>query len=95
MHICKDELKEMAEAIKLNLTEEELIEIEASITTITGKLNELLKVEVDDEAKTHGTDLSNVYAADVDPEQSSMQTMKDINNFDGEYVHVKKVIGDE
>ena len=94
MKIDKNEIKKLADAIKINVTNSELESLEESIADITKKLDELLEIKVEVEPKTSGVDLENIIITDhvMDVDNNFINS---VNNFDGEYVHVKKVIGDE
>ena len=94
MKIDKNEIKKLADAIKINVTNSELESLEESIADITKKLDELLEIKAEVEPKTSGVDLENIIITDhvMDVDNNFINS---VNNFDGEYVHVKKVIGDE
>ena len=94
MKIDKNEIQKLADAIKINVTNSELESLEESIADITKKLDELLEIKAEVEPKTSGVDLENIIITDhvMDVDNNFINS---VNNFDGEYVHVKKVIGDE
>lgn len=94
MKIDKTEIKRLADVININVTDEELEKLEVSIGAVTEKLDELLDVHVDAEPLHSPNQNRNVFSTNID-ESTNETTMKNVNNFDGEYVHVKKVIGDE
>lgn len=96
MRISKEEIKHLARNIKLDLTDKEIEEIGDSIEEITKSLDEMLAIDTDCDCKIMGNEkLSNVYNQFEDDGVSASEVTGVLNDFDGEYVVVKKVEGND
>lgn len=96
MRISKEEIKHIAGNIKLDLTDKEIEEIGDSIEEITKSLDEMLAIDTDCDRKIMGNEkLSNIYNQFEDDGVCSSEVTGVLNDFDGEYVVVKKVEGND
>lgn len=96
MRISKEEIKYLAGNIKLDLADKEIEEIGDSIEEITKSLDEMLAIDIDCDRKIMGNEkLSNVYNQFGDDGVSASEVTGVLNDFDGEYVVVKKVEGND
>ncbi len=96
MKISKEEIKKYADAINIEVNETEINSIEASIMDITSRLDQLLSEDTGDyKRKMLGTDIENQLDSTHTNEVAEDDHMKNLNNFDGEYIGVEKVIIDE
>ena len=96
MKMSDEEIKKLADSIKLNLSEEEIEEISGSIHEITSKLDELLKVETNSEPKIMGNeDVVNVFSDNENEIDVDVNILKNLNNYDGKYITTRKVVNDE
>ncbi len=96
MKISKEEIQKLADAINIEINEQEIEHIENSITDLTTRLDQLLNEEIKtDERMMVATDNVNQFDSIHENEVSEKDHLENLNNFDGEYIGVKKVIGDE
>lgn len=96
MKISKEEIEKYANAINLEINEEEIVSIENSIVDLTSRLDQLLAENTGDFArKMSGAEVNNILDNKHINEVENDDHMKNLNNFDGEYVAVEKVIIDE
>ncbi len=96
MKISKEDIKKYADAINIEVSEAEVNSIEASIMDITSRLDQLLAEDTGDyKRKMLGTDIENQLDSTHINEVAEDDHMKNLNNFDGEYIGVEKVIIDE
>lgn len=94
MKIKLDELKKLAEQVKISMTDEELEEIGNSISLITDQLDEIMKEDVDDYGRTR-TNANTLYSPGIDKNagqgtDEALLDIMDLNNNDGEYVVIEK-----
>jgi Asp-tRNA(Asn)/Glu-tRNA(Gln) amidotransferase C subunit len=94
MKISKEEIVKLADSIMIELNEQEIEQIGNSIEEISGRISELLEVEVDCDAKIMGTANTNIYN-NVFDETFNSDMMASLNGFDGTYVRTGKVIDNE
>lgn len=95
MELNKDYLKNISEQLKIDIDESEYDEIIRSIEKITDKLDEIL---AEDTEGIEGTKTMAVYEANIFSEAQKFEDkvdFKDLNNFDGEYIRIKKETADE
>ncbi len=96
MKISKEEIKKYADTINVEISEEEVASIETSIMDITSRLEQLLEEDSTiQKRKMVGTDLENQFDSTHVNEVEEDDHMSKLNNFDGEYIAVEKVIADE
>lgn len=96
MKISKEEIQKLADAINLEINDQEIAHIEESITDLTTRLDQLLNEEVKtDQRMMVATENINQFDSTHENEAEEKDHFKNLNNFDGEYIGVKKVIGDE
>lgn len=89
-----DKIKTLADAIEIEFSEQELDLLMDSLDELTTKLDDLLEIDVNSEAKTCSSKQSNVFN-DKCSNEDNLEFMKSVNNFDGKYVSVRKVINNE
>ncbi len=94
MKITKEEIKNISDMINIDLNEEEVVEVENSIAQIVKRFDEMLAIEDLEERKISSTRQVNQFNEDFS-QTNTNELFENINNFDGEYVTTKKVIGDE
>ncbi len=96
MKISQEEIKKYADTINIEVSAEEISSIETSIMDITSRLDQLLAEDTGDfERKMLGTDNVNQFDVKHENEVKDEEHMTKLNNFDGEYIGVEKVIIDE
>ncbi len=96
MNISKAEIIKLANTINLEVSDEEITNIERTIVDITERLDMLLNEEVStDKCKISATENINQFDSTHENETENNDLMENLNNVDGEYIAVKKVIGDE
>ncbi len=96
MKISRSEIEKLANTINIEVSEEEITNIESSIKDITERLDQLLKEDLKtEECKINATENVNQFDTTHDNEAINDEHMRGLNNFDGEFIEVKKVIGDE
>ncbi len=96
MKITKAEIEKLANTINIEVSEEEITNIESSIKDITERLDQLLSEDLTtDERKITATENVNQFDNNHENEASADNHMENLNNYDGEFIEVKKVIGDE
>ncbi len=94
MKITKEEILNISDLINIDLTDVEIEEIEQSISQIVTRFDEMLAIE----EVGHKMITPNKNTNEFNQEFGSVdkdELFKNVNNFDGEYVKTKKVIGDE
>lgn len=94
MKIDKQEILKISELINLELDDKEIEEIEGSIAQIVKRFDEMLEIEDLESPKITSTSQINQFNQEFEVTDST-QLFSNINNYDGEYVKTKKVIGDE
>lgn len=91
MKIQKEELRKIADTLKIELSEEEVNIIEDSIDKITDKLDEIFKEEVENEKQIR-TLAQTEYKIDNSKNKNIDNVdMNKLNNFDGEYISIEKI----
>lgn len=96
MKISKEEIIKLANDINIEVSTEEVAHIEASIMEITDRLAQLLaEDEAGSDRKILATENVNQFDKEHNNETAGDDLCQDLNNFDGQYFEVKKVIGDE
>ncbi len=96
MKISKEEIQKLADAINLEINDEEVNHIESSIMDLTTRLDQLLNEEISTEQRTMvATTNINQFDSTHENEANEQDHFQNLNNYDGEYIGVKKVIGDE
>lgn len=96
MKISRSEIEKLANTINIEVSEEEITNIESSIKDITERLDQLLKEDLKtEECKINATENVNQFDTTHEDETQNADHMTGLNNFDGEFITVKKVIGDE
>lgn len=90
MKINKEELKDIAKKINIDLSENELDTINNSIVSITDKLNEIFEEDTDGvfEKRTSSEKSQDLEEEVIDDYERV--DMSKVNNFDGKYVRIKK-----
>ncbi len=93
MLISKDEIKLLADKVRIELTEEEINSISDSIISITEKIGEIVDVDTSNEDKTflNAKEDLDVKAEFYNSEIDENVDMNKINNYDGKYVRISKV----
>ncbi len=95
MKLSKEEILKIAKIIKLEITDQELEEIQNEIMLMTKRVDEMINlVDLCDEKFISPNENINVYSSNEN-ECSNVDVLKYTNNFDGKYINTKQVIGDE
>lgn len=96
MNVSKEEILKYASAINIEVNDEEIKNIENSIQDLTSRLDKLLAEDTGEfDRKMLGADLKNQFDSNSDNEVENDDHMKNLNNYDGQYIGVEKVIIDE
>lgn len=96
MNVSKEEILKYASAINIEVNDEEIKNIENSIQDLTSRLDKLLAEDTGEfKRKMLGADLKNQFDSNSDNEVENDDHMKNLNNYDGQYIGVEKVIIDE
>lgn len=96
MNVSKEEILKYASAINIEVNDEEIKNIENSIQDLTSRLDKLLAEDTGEfNRKMLGADLKNQFDSNSDNEVENDDHMKNLNNYDGQYIGVEKVIIDE
>ncbi len=93
MLISKDEIKLLADKVRIELTEEEINSISESIIGITEKIEEIVDVDTSNEDNTflNAKEDLDVKTEFYNEEIDQNVDMNKINNYDGKYLRVSKV----
>ena len=90
MEINKEELREIANQLKIELKDEELDKIGGSIAKITDKLNEIFSEDTTEyEILTTSAEQKHDLTAKQDENFKKVDFTK-VNNFDGQHVKITK-----
>jgi len=92
MKITKEEISKLAKDIKVDIPDADLDSIIESIEDISRNLDELVKFEVDAEPKIMETTITNQFNDDYSKEVDTKELMESMNNYDGTYIKIGKVI---
>lgn len=101
MKIKIEELKKLAKQINIEMSDQELDQIDQAINKITDKLDQVLEEDVEGFTKTRtSSEKKQVFANEEENNKQVVNEFEneymDLNNFDGEYVNlVKEEVNDE
>ncbi len=94
MKITKEEILEIAKLINVDLNNEEIKQVEESISQIVTRFDEMLGVEELTKPMVSPTPNINQFSSNEN-EADGSDVFEHLNNHDGTYIKTKKVIGDE
>ena len=95
MKITKEEVIKLANDIKIDIPDSDLDSIIESIEDISRNLEELVKFEVEAEPKMMETTNVNQFNDEFYKEVDTKELMESMNNYDGTYIKIGKVIDSE
>lgn len=97
MEFTKDKVREMAETMHLALNDEEVNEVFAKVKEFSSNMEAMLAEDVTGyEPYKMSTLNKNVFQTEEEAEEFDMEHLKStLNDFDGEYFVIKKVMEDE
>ncbi len=97
MEFTKDKVREMAETMHLALTDEEINEVFKKVIEFSGNMEAMLAEDVTGyEPYKMSTLNKNVFQTEEEGEEFDVEHLKStLNDFDGEYFVIKKVMEDE
>ena len=95
MKITKEEVLKLANDIKIDIPDSDLDAIIESIEDISRNLEELVKFEVEAEPKMMEATITNQFNDDYSKEVDTKELMEAMNNYDGTYIKIGKVIDSE
>ncbi len=97
MEFTKDKVREMAETMHLALTDEEINEVFEKVIEFSGNMEAMLAEDVTGyEPYKMSTLNRNVFQTEEEGEEFDVEHLKStLNDFDGEYFVIKKVMEDE
>lgn len=93
MKLTIEELKKLADTINVDVTDEEIMQIQNSIVDITSRIDEMLQVADDCEPFISPCEQTNVFNGEFEKTDSNI--MEKLNGYDGEYIKTEKVVDDE
>ena len=95
MKITKEEVLKLANDIKIDIPDSDLDAIIESIEDISRNLEELVKFEVEAEPKMMEATITNQFNDDYSKEVDTKELMEAMNNYDGTYIKIGKVIDND
>lgn len=97
MEFTKDKVREMAETMHLALNDEEINEVYAKVIEFSGHMETMLAEDVTGyEPFKMATLNKNIFQTEEEVEEFDIEHLKStLNDFDGEYFVIKKVMEDE
>ena len=95
MKITKEEVLNIAETMKFEVTEEDINAIQETVGAVGKTIEGLFEIETDGEEMFLGTNQVNQFNNDFEEEVDVEDILKSLNNFDGEFVRLEKGLKDE
>ncbi len=89
MKLSKEEIKQIANNVKLSLDDQEVEEIQNAISELTNSLEALLEIPTEEKYKIMGNEeLTNVFSSNYNESDDPQALLDKVNNYDGEFISV-------